>query len=74
MPRASGSSSRGRIHDRMPVILAPDDYLAWLGEYAARDVAELLRPYPSEEMRTYRVSRAVNNPKNDGPECVEPAA
>ena len=60
------------LHDRMPVILAPDDYPAWLGEDAARNVAELLRPYPSEAMRTYRVSTVVNNVKNDGPECIEP--
>ncbi len=62
------------LHDRMPVILAPDDYPAWLGEDAVRDVLELLRPYPSEAMRAYPVSTVVNSPKNDGPECVEPAA
>ena len=39
-----------------------------------RAVAELLRPYPSEGLRAYRVSTAVNNVRNDGPECVEPAA
>ncbi len=60
--------------DRMPVILLPDGYPTWLGEDAARDVAELLRPYPSEEMRAYRVSAAVNSAKNDGPECVEAVA
>jgi putative SOS response-associated peptidase YedK len=37
-------------------------------------VAELRRPHPSEAMRAYRVSTAVNSPKNDGPECIEPAA
>ena len=59
------------LHDRMPVILAHDDYAAWLGEDAARAVAELLQPYPSEEMRAYCVSTAVNSVRNDGPECVE---
>ena len=39
-----------------------------------RDVVELLRPYPSDAMRIYRVSTVVNNVKNDGPECVEAAA
>jgi putative SOS response-associated peptidase YedK len=62
------------LHDRMPVILAPDDHAAWLGEDAVREVGELLRPYPSEEMRTYRVSTVVNNVKNDGPECFEATA
>jgi len=37
-------------------------------------VAELLRAYTSEAMRAYRVSTAVNNVKNYGPECIEPAA
>ena len=60
------------LHDRMPVILPPDDYAAWLGEDAARDAAELLRPCPSEAMRAYRVTTAVNSVRNDGPECIEP--
>ena len=62
------------LHDRMPVILAPDDHAAWLGEDAARNVAELLRPYPSEEMRAYRVSTAVNSVRNDVPECIAAVA
>ena len=61
------------LHDRMPVILAPDDYPAWLGEDPAREVAELLQPYPSDAMRAYPMSTVVNSPKNDTPECVEPA-
>ena len=60
------------LHDRMPVILAPDDHAAWLGEDPVRDVAELLRPYPSEAMRAYRVITAVNSVRNDGPKCIEP--
>ena len=36
-----------------------------------RDVGELLAPYPSEALRAYRVSTAVNSVKNSGPECIE---
>ena len=54
------------------MVAAPDDHAAWLGEDPAREVAELLRPYPSEAMRAYPVSTAVNGARNDGPECVEP--
>jgi len=61
------------VHDRMPVILPPDDHAAWLGEDAAREVSELFRPYPSKAMRAYRVSTAVNNVKNYGPQYIEPA-
>ncbi len=59
------------LHDRIPVIMAPDDYSAWLGDDAARNVIELLRRCPSEAMQAYRVSTAVNNVKNDGPDCVD---
>ncbi len=58
----------GPIHPRMPVILAQDDYDDWLGG----DDDKLLRPYPAESMSAYPVSRAVNNVKNDTPECIEP--
>jgi putative SOS response-associated peptidase YedK len=63
-----------KLHDRMPVILVPDDYPAWLGDNSATppELLALLKPYPVEAMRAYPVSTAVNNVKNCGPECVEP--
>jgi len=33
----------------------------------------LLRPYPADAMRAYPVGTLVNNPRNDGPECLAPA-
>lgn len=63
------------VHDRMPVILAPADYDAWLDpanpDY--RGLRALLRPYPAGDMDMVPVSRYVNKPQNKGPECVEPA-
>lgn len=62
------------IHNRMPAIVAPEDYGRWL-DPACADVAvlqKLLRPYPEELMRAYAVSKAVGNPANEGPELVEP--
>lgn len=38
---------------------------------AARTLASE-RPYPAKEMTTYGVSRAVNSPKNNKPELIEP--
>lgn len=66
----------GTLHDRMPVILAPQDYDLWLDPAIQKveRLESLLRPYPSEEMTAYPVSTRVNNPANDSPECVEPAA
>ena len=63
------------IHDRMPVILAPEVYDQWLkGESANVTALEsLLRAYPAKLMDAYPVSRAVNSPRNDGPELIEKA-
>jgi putative SOS response-associated peptidase YedK len=58
------------IHDRMPVILAPEDYDRWLGEEP--DPRDLMRPYPAEPMRMWPILTRVNKPKNDDPSIVEP--
>ncbi len=65
-----------KLHDRMPIILAPETYSAWLGEdsAAAPELLALLTPFPPDAMRAYPVSTVVNSPKNDTPECVAPAA
>jgi putative SOS response-associated peptidase YedK len=56
------------IHDRMPVIVAPEDYQRWLAE----PVTSVLRSYPAQEMTAYPVSTYVNNAKQEGPKCIEP--
>jgi len=60
------------IHDRMPVILAPEDYDLWLDPGFARldALEEMLKPYPAAGMHRYRVSDRVNQVKNDDPECA----
>ena len=57
------------IHDRMPVILAPEAHTPWL---AAPDPA-LLKPYPADAMAMTAVSMRVNNVDNDDAACIEPA-
>lgn len=61
------------IHNRMPVILDPKDYDLWLDLEVKKSelLQPLLRPYPSEEMTAYPVSKAVNKPSNDSTECIE---
>ena len=61
-------------HDRMPVILRPEDYGVWLDADVRRPelLMPLLRPYQREEMRACAVSTLVNSPSNDDPRCVEP--
>lgn len=61
------------LHNRMPVILDPRDYGLWLdpASQTPEPLAGLLRPYPSDLMTAYPVSRAVNNPKAEGPHLAE---
>ena len=62
------------IHNRMPVILSPESYNDWLqpGENDPTLLQSFLRSYPTEEMAAYPVSRTVNSPQNDSPECIIP--
>jgi len=62
----------GTLHDRMPLIIAPEDAPRWL-DRGEHDVRDLLRPYPAEEMTAYRVGTRVNSAQNDDPELIEPA-
>ncbi len=64
------------IHDRMPVIVQPEDYAAWLdpGMTEADSVRALAGPFPSALMEAFRVGRAVGNPRSDGPGLVKPLA
>jgi putative SOS response-associated peptidase YedK len=63
------------IHDRMPVILPADRWARWLadGPLAAGQGADLLRPYPAEEMEAYPVSDAVNSTARDDADLIAPA-
>ncbi|XRQ04401.1 SOS response-associated peptidase [Actinomadura welshii] len=65
----------GRIHDRMPMIVEPDRWDAWL-DPALTDVEQvrgLLVPAMAGTMEAYPVSKAVNSVRNNGPELIEPA-
>ena len=59
------------IHNRMPVILQGSELDRWLDE-SMQDkeaLSELIRPFDAERMQQRRVSQAVNNVKNKGPQC-----
>lgn len=64
------------VHDRMPVILHPEDYELWLDSDVRKQelVKELLRPFPAEEMEGYAVSASINSPRNQGAELIEQMA
>jgi len=67
------------IHNRMPVILDPKDYAAWLdpANQASDQLKALLQPCPDSWIAAHPVSTRVNTPRNDEPallESVESAA
>jgi len=59
-----------KVHDRMPVMLAPGDFAPWLAGPDER--LTLLRPFPADQMEFWPVGKAVGSPKNIGPELIEP--
>ncbi|MEJ1931306.1 SOS response-associated peptidase, partial [Nostoc sp. NIES-2111] len=62
------------IHDRMPVILAPQDYDLWLDpqEQKPQALQHLLSSYPASEMTSYPVSTVVNSARHNSAECIIP--
>jgi putative SOS response-associated peptidase YedK len=58
------------IHDRMPVIIAPENWGNWLSA-PVEEVADLIRPYPADQMHAWPVSRRVSKTVEDDAELVE---
>jgi putative SOS response-associated peptidase YedK len=61
------------LHDRMPVILSPNDYAEWL-DVKTPEPGKLLDQYPASEMKTTPVNPIVNNARNEGTQCIAPVA
>ena len=63
------------IHDRMPVILSPDDFDMWLDPTFQNrpPLEQLLKPLPHDLMKATIVSNHVNKVANDDPGCILPA-
>lgn len=61
------------IHDRMPVILPPEDYPVWLNRHLTdpKELARLYLPYSADLMEAYPVSDRVNSPRNNSPELIQ---
>lgn len=63
------------FHDRMPVILEPEQYEAWLDVETPQPILEgLLDSYPADRMKMSAVSKAVGNPRFDDQSLIEPIA
>jgi putative SOS response-associated peptidase YedK len=61
------------IHNRMPVILKPDDEKTWLNPSITTmaDLEEILIPFDQNLMESYEVSSDVNSPKNNSPRLIQ---
>lgn len=62
------------IHDRMPVILHPEEFGLWLDRqvHDAEQLQPLFSSYPADRIEAFPVSTLVNSPVHDSPECIEP--
>lgn len=62
------------IHDRMPVILPLDCYPTWLDPcpLSPESIKSCLNAESSVGLEAYAVTALVNNPKNSGPDCIQP--
>jgi putative SOS response-associated peptidase YedK len=67
----SANATLRALHERMPVVLEPPDWPAWLGE-TETDPTALLRP-SAADFRVWRIGKAVNNVRNDSAALLEPA-
>ncbi|WP_405117841.1 SOS response-associated peptidase [Paenibacillus sp. FSL H8-0317] len=61
------------IHNRMPVILRPEDEAEWLGRdnEDVQSLLGLLKPYQASEMRAYEVPKEVGNVRNNNEELIK---
>jgi putative SOS response-associated peptidase YedK len=61
------------IHDRMPLVVAPDAYYAWSDPKAddGTDLCAMVETTAVTEFEAYPVSTYVNSPKNQGEKCVK---
>ncbi len=75
MTAAANSAMRG-IHDRMPVVIRPEDFERWLEckTQEPRMVSDLLKPVENDFFEALPVSDLVNKVSNMGPEIQKPVA
>lgn len=70
------SERLAQVHDRMPVLLDPDQWAAWLGELnsTSEELKAMLKPYPAERMAFWPVDKRVGNVRNDQRDLADPIA
>jgi putative SOS response-associated peptidase YedK len=71
---APANEALAPIHERMPVILGKENWGRWLGDEPAKrmELLKMLKPYPADQVKAYRVGPRVNNVRNDDMALLEP--
>ncbi|MFC1408751.1 SOS response-associated peptidase [Streptacidiphilus sp. N1-12] len=69
------TDAAGRVHPRMPLTIAPEDFADWLNpeHHDVADLRALLAVPAGGEIEVRPVSLAVNNVRNDGPQLLDDA-
>ena len=72
----AASEALALVHNRMPVVLAPDAWGDWLADWSANHTTRLAAHVAASrnDFEYYPVSRYVNAPRNQGERCIERAA
>lgn len=62
------------IHDRIPVVLPPNDHEPWLDpKFQSKDKLSMLRAFPAGEMMAVPISTVVINPRNETSGRADPS-
>jgi putative SOS response-associated peptidase YedK len=69
----SAPDELGRIHDRMPMVIAPESWADWLdpANNDTSDLQALLTPAVADVLESYPVSTAVNAVRHNGPDLID---
>ena len=70
----AANSFMKKIHDRMPLILQKDNESKWLdsSKNDPEEIKEMIEELPNDCFESWNVSKLVNTPTNNNPECIEP--
>ena len=65
------NTQMSKVHDRLPVILEPEDWALWLGE-EGKGAARLMEPVPDGALNMVRVGTEINSSRAQGEGLIIP--
>lgn len=69
----TAAPSIAQIHDRMPIVLKPEHYDAWVDPNTSATAVQEIISDALADFVAYPVNTKVNNARNDFPELLDPA-